>query len=95
MYIRITDEARNYIHAKGCDSITIESIPRRSCCTVDYTGIVKLGPPEKGYGYEKKRTLDVDTYVSGFITGLEDRRDLTVKLVDLKVKKLLVLDKNE
>lgn len=95
MLIRITDDARNYIHTKGYDSITIDSIPRRSCCTVDYTGVVKLGSPRKNYGYEKKRTLDIDLYVSGFISGLEDKRDLTVKLVDMKLKKMLILDKNE
>lgn len=87
MYIQITDDARKFIHSKGYDTITIDSIPRRSCCTVDYTGIVKLGLPRKRVGYEKHRTLDIDTYISGFITGLESKRDLTVKLVDLKLKK--------
>lgn len=95
MYIWISDDARRYVRQKGYDSITIDSIPRRSCCTVDYTGIVKLGTPRKNYGYEKQRALDIDTYISGFITGLEANRDLTVKLVDLKLKKMLILDKNE
>ena len=95
MRLRITEDARKYVHAKGYDSITIESMPRRSCCTVDYTSKVKLGRPRKNYGYEKQRTLDIDTYISGFITGLESHWDLTVKLVDMKLRKLLVLDKNE
>lgn len=62
MRLRITEDARKYVHAKGYDSITIESIPRRSCCTVDYTSKVKLGRPRKNYGYEKQRTLDIDVH---------------------------------
>ena len=93
MLIRITDEARKYIHKKGHDSMTIESLHNKACCSIDYTGIVRLGKP--GYfGFERHRILDIDTYVSGYMTGNKDQRDLTVRLVDMKFRKMLILDKN-
>lgn len=95
MNIHISDETLAYIQSKGADSLVIDSIHRRSCCTVDYSATVRTGMPTRDVAYHKMHSQGIELYVSGFITGLEEKRDLTVKLVDLKLKKMLILDKNE
>lgn len=95
MHIQITKPAVDYIRSRGMDSIAIRAIPRRSCCIVDYTSFVRLGPPDDPRGYERIRVDDISVYVSNFITGFEKENTRTVKLIDLKVKKTLVMDRNE
>lgn len=95
MKLSLTDSAKAYIQQKGMDVITISHTVRRGCCTTDYSAWISLGPPKKNHGFQMIDVDGITVYVSGFITGLEKERELTVRLMDLKLKKMLILDKNQ